>query len=119
MLCKGTTFIWDGHVWFTISEATQANSKVVCVNLTTLDDECPDDECLLSSTDYAWIEKSHPTAVAFSRHRLLRADKIAQVIASGSLKVPAEGNIPAATLSKVIGAARTSRELGDDVRAML
>lgn len=94
MLCKGTTFLWDGHLWFTLSDPTKTDLQVVCVNLTTLDDECPDDECLLSHSDYAWIEKNHPTAVAFSRHKLHNAEKIAAVIASGGLRVLLEGNIP-------------------------
>jgi hypothetical protein len=43
------------------------NGKVLCVNLTSFDEECVDDECLLDENDYAWIEAGHPTAVAFSK----------------------------------------------------
>jgi hypothetical protein len=86
VLPKGTTFIRDRHIWFNLTEPTSANSFVLCVNLTTMDEECVDDECRLSHSDYRWVE---------------------------------QGDIPKATLAKVIKAATTSRELSPDFKTLL
>lgn len=119
MLVKGTTFIRKGHVWFNLSEPSCTSPYVLCVNLTCLDDDCPDDECPLRHADYAWIKKDYPTTVAFTRPYIWNADKIEACLKNGELQKPHEGDIPAATLSKIIKIAKTSRELSDEKKAFL
>ena len=68
VLTAGSAFIWDGHIWFVLSDPKANRGEVLCVNLTSLDEECPDDECFLDHSDYGWIETNHVTAVAFLRH---------------------------------------------------
>jgi len=76
VLEKGTTFIRSGHIWFNLTEPKKHDSSVLCVNFTTLDDECPDDECQILPSEYKWIENNHPTVIAFSRARIWDAEKI-------------------------------------------
>jgi hypothetical protein len=104
-------------LWFTLTEPTADDSRVLWVNLTTLDDECPDDECLIDSSEYGWVD--HPTAVAFSRARLWNADKIVSAISSGILKKPRQGDIPRSTIAKVLSSAARSRELSRDLKDFL
>lgn len=119
MLLRGTAFIRGQHVWFSITEPTALHSNVLCINLTSLDEECPDDECQLTNADYAWVKDGHKTAVAFSRAQIFDPVKIEKCIRSGILKTPHQGNVPAITLEKVIAAARSSRELSSDKKALL
>ena len=119
VLTTGSAFIWDGHVWFILSDPQANRGEVLCVNLTSLDAECPDDECFLDHSDYGWIEMNHKTVVAFSRARIWNASKIQMAIAKGLIKCPTLNVVPKATVSKVIKAALASRELGADMKAFL
>ena len=87
--------------------------------VSSLDEECPDDECFLEHSDYGWIEINHRTVVAFSRARIWNASKIQLAIAKGLIKCPVLDAVPKAAVSKVIKAALTSRELGADMKAFL
>jgi len=89
------------------------------VNLTCLDDECIDDECSISHAEYAWIKKDYPTTVAFSWSQIWDASKIEACLKCGILHKPHNGDIPAATLCKIIKIAKTSRELSDEKKAFL
>jgi hypothetical protein len=89
------------------------------VNLTTLDDECPDDECVLGNADYAWIRPNHPTAVAFSRARIWDLAKLEAAIKSGLIKIPHPDMVPNATVLKVAAIAVKSVELRKDAKRML
>jgi len=108
----------QGHVWFVLS-AADASGKILCVNLTTLDDECPDDECILMHVDYEWIEENHPTAVAFSRAKLWDEAKLDQALANGLLNQPNPPALLPATIAKVQAAAKTSYQLSRAFKAML
>ena len=119
MLNKGTTFIRNGHIWFNITEPKPDNRDVLCVNLTSLDEDCPDDECPITRSEYGWVKAGYPTTIAFSRAKIWNADKIAACLQSKELKKPHQGDVPAATVLKVIGVAWASRELSDALRAML
>ena len=119
MLEKGTTFIRSGHIWFNLTEPTKHNSRVLCVNFTTLDAECPDDECQIQSSEYKWIEDNHPTAIAFSRARLWDAEKIKSCLADGTLKKPRFGNVPKSTVNKVLKIAAKSIQLNSDFKKLL
>ena len=119
MLSKGTTFIRKGHVWFNLTEATDKNRYVLCVNFTCLDDECIDDECQLENADYSWIEKGYPTTIAFSFAQTWDADKIENCLKSGHLRKPDNGDVPISTVDKVIKVAKTSNHLSPDKRALI
>jgi hypothetical protein len=119
VLEKGTTFIRSGHIWFNLTEPTKHNSRVLCVNFTMLDAECPDDECQIQSSEYKWIEDNHPTAIAFSRARLWDAEKIKSCLADGTLKKPRFGNVPKSTVNKVLKIAAKSIQLNSDYKKLL
>ena len=119
MLPKGTTFFRSKHVWFTLSEPSRTNRDVLCVNLTCLDEECPDDECQVTHAEFAWVKEGYLTTVAFSRAQIWNADKLLSCLQSGSLSKPHGGDIPPATISKIIEIAKRSRELSDDQKALL
>jgi hypothetical protein len=116
MLSIGDTFIWDGHVWFVLSNPN-AEGKSLCVNLTTLDEECIDDECLLETTDYGWIR--HTTAVAFSRSKLFDTAKIAHAIEAGQVAASNPARLPDATMLKVKAAALNSVQLSESRKKLL
>jgi len=84
-----------------------------------LDENCPDDECLISRAEYNWIKDGYPTTVAFSRARMCDAGKIVKCLADGTLRKPHQGNVPLKTVLKVIKIAMTSRELSGDLRSFL
>jgi hypothetical protein len=119
VLEKGTTFIRNGHVWFTLTEPKKNDPRVLCVNFTTLDDECPDDECHILPSEYKWIEENHPTTIAFSRARIWDSEKIKSCLANGTLKKPRFGDVPKSTVSKVLKSAAKSIELNGDLKAFL
>lgn len=95
------------------------SGQVLCVNLTSLDDDCPDDECLLTLHDYAWIEENHPTAVAFSRSRLWDAQKLDGVLVAGVLERPFPDIVPLHTLHAVREAAKLSKQISASKKAFL
>lgn len=119
MLICGTTFIRSGHVWFNITEPSKDEPLVLCVNLTCLDEDCPDDECRITKEDYGWIRDGYPTTIAFSRAKTWNALNILKCLENGSLGKPHQGDVPAKTVAKVIKAALTSKELSDDKKQML
>jgi hypothetical protein len=89
------------------------------VNFTTLDDECPDDECSIQPSEYKWIKDDHPTAIAFSRARIWDSKKIVDCLARGILKKPSSGDVPKATVNKVLKIALKSVELNSDFKKLL
>lgn len=119
MLPKGTTFIRHGHIWFNITEPTAQNPHVLCVNLTCLDEDCPDDECTISPEEYNWVKDGYPTAIAFSRAKMWDANKIKWCLQNGDLRKPKQGDVPLKTVAKVIKAALNARELNNDLRTLL
>ena len=119
MLEKGTTFIRQGHIWFNLTEPTRHSTSVLCVNLTTLDDECPDDECLIECAEYKWVEDGHPTAIAFSRARIWDSEKIESSLANGTLKKPHHGDVSKTTVNKVLKVAAKSVQLNSDFKKLL
>lgn len=119
MLVSGFAFWRNGHPWFVLTDPVPKSGNAVFVNLTTLDEECIDAECVLSDSDYAWIEKNHPTAVAFSRAEVWDVLKIEAAVNKGLLKTHKTPPIPAATLAKVRSIAKTARELSNDLKKLL
>ena len=117
MLSKGAAFIRDGHVWVVLSEPAANNGQVLCANITSFDDECPDDECFLTAQDYSWVK--HQSVIAFSRARIWNAGKISKCIQDGTLKCPHPKSLPPATVSKIIEIGLLSRELSQEQKAYL
>jgi hypothetical protein len=114
----GTAFYRLEHVFFVLSAPTP-EGKVLCVNFTTLDDDCIDDECPVDSSDYAWIQPGHPTTIAFSKALVLDSALIDQCLQNGKLQAPNPPIVPAATCAKVALIGKTSRELSPERRGML
>ena len=117
-MALGTAFLRNGHVYFVLSNPGP-DGKVLCVNLTTLDDDCVDDECVLDANDYAWIKPGHPTVVAFSRSEVWDGAAIDQCLGGGQLNAPQPPVVPLATVAKVAAIGKTSRELSKAKRDML
>ena len=91
----------------------------MCANLTTFDDECPDDECVLNEQDYAWIEVGHPTSVAFSRAIVIDVAKLDAWLTNGTLQRVNPAQVPAHTVIKIIAIAQHSRELSPEKKTFL
>jgi hypothetical protein len=119
VLTSGSAFIRHGHVWFILSEPGRNGGKVLCVNITTLDEDCVDDECVLKHSDFAWIEPNHPSAVAFSRAKVWDYERIEDAMKQGILRLCRCPIVPRTTLQKVIEAAKKSKELSQDLKALL
>jgi hypothetical protein len=115
----GEVYWRDRHPWIVISESGHSSGLILCVNLTTLDEECPDDECILHKADYEWIEDEHSTAVAFSRAKLWEESKFIEAIRRGILKAGRPKSIPEACLKKILTAARMSKQLGHKKKELL
>jgi hypothetical protein len=119
VITLGEVYWWDGHPWIVISEPNHRSGKFLCVNLTTLDEDCPDDECILQKTDYAWIETNHLTAVAFSRAKILETRQFNEAVNRGKLRAGFPPAISVECLKKIQEAARRSKQLGKDKRDLL
>ena len=119
MVALGTAFYRHGHPYFIISDPAKNDGKVLCVNLTTVDEDCIDDECILNENDYAWIEVGHPTSVAFSKAVVWDSALIDQCLQDGKLIAANPPIVSATTVAKVAGIAKNSRELSPAMRAMV
>jgi hypothetical protein len=108
-----------GHPWIIISAPDHPSGKLLYVNLTTLDEDCPDDECVLTRADYSWIEDSHPTAVAFSRAKIAEARKFDEAIRQGHLRIGTLAAVSAACLVKIQRAALNSKQLSKEKKELL
>lgn len=93
--------------------------KVVCVNLTSLDEECVDDECILHRADYAWIEEGHPTVVAFSFAQAYDIVKLEAALKCGAIKLAHPPQVPPATFAKILAIAKIARELDPELKKLL
>jgi hypothetical protein len=118
MPAPGTAFYRHDHVYFVLSQPN-AFGKVLCVNLTTLDDECIDNECTLDDSEYSWIKPKHPTAVAFSRAAIWDAALIDQCLQDGTLGQPNPSTVPGPTVAKVVALAKQSVQLTPKQMAFL
>lgn len=119
MIVLGTAFYRHDHPYFVISDPASNDGKVLCVNLTTFDEDCIDNECHLDRTDYAWIKPNHPTVVAFSRAQVWDGSKIDHCLQDGTLQPVNPPIVPAATVAKVVAIAKTSLELSPDKKMLL
>ena len=72
------------HAFVVLGVAASAPQTLV-VAWTTLDEECPDDECVLQPGDH--VEIIRPSALALSRARLWESAKLRQAVAAGLFRV--------------------------------
>ena len=70
---------------FVVLGVAASHPKTLVVAWTTLDEECPDDECVLHPGDHSEI--THPSALALSRARLWESGKLRQAVAAGLFRV--------------------------------
>ena len=108
-MTSGWAFVYKGHIWFVLSEPCPSSDEVLCVNLTTLDEDCEDDECILNHNHYSWI--SHESAIAFSRANPFKISKLYAALKAGILKRPSPDVVPPETVRLVVSKARQSRQL--------
>lgn len=72
------------HVFVVLGVAA-SDPKTLVVAWTTLDEECPDDECVLRPGDHSEI--THPSALALSRARVWDSAKLRQAVAAGLFRI--------------------------------
>ncbi len=102
------------HAFVVLAVAPKSH-QVLVVAWTSLDDECPDDECLLLPEDHPEISRS--SALAFSRARLWDANKLKEALATGLFRKaePFDG----AVWQRVISAARQAANLRREWKKLL
>lgn len=89
--------------------------QILTAAWTSLDDECPDDECLLGPDDQAEI--SHPSALALSRARLWDAAKLRQAIVADLIQLRAP--LGPGPLKRILLDALQSRNLRREWKTLL
>ena len=103
------------HRWLILSDPAETGGHVLLVSLTTFDDECEDDECVLTPEDYD--ELDHETAVAFSFKRIGPVRALNAAVKAGEFRVLSA--MPEETLAKILEAAADSDYLGETHKALL
>jgi len=103
------------HRWLILSDPARTRGDVLLVSLTTFDDECEDEECLLKPKDYK--ELARETAVAFSFKRVGPAKALNAAVKAGEFRVL--DAMPEETLQRILKVAAKSNYLGVTHRALL
>ncbi len=103
------------HRWLILSDPNRTGGDVLLVSLTTFDNECEDDECILTRKDYG--ELDHDTAVAFSFKHIGPAKALNTAVKAGKFRVLAA--MPAVTLARILKAAANSDYLGATHKALI
>jgi hypothetical protein len=113
MIGLGTTLrcnLPPRHIYVVLSDPAQTGGSILLVNLTTLDDDCVDDACILGAEDYRPF-LTHATTVAYSRAQAGTAARLQALVEGGHFRLIAP--IPPPTLAKILKGAHQSRELSD------
>jgi len=103
------------HIWIVITTPARANGEILLVNLTSLTEECADDACILTPSDYGML--THNTTVACSRSQIGTDAKLDALIQQGYFFVIT--SVPEPALQKILQAARESRELSADKKRLI
>jgi hypothetical protein len=103
------------HRWLILSDPSKTGGDVLLVSLTTFDDDCEDDECVLTPEDYAPLD--HDTAVAFSFKRTGPAKALNEAVKAGEFRVL--DAMPEGTLARILETAARSDFLGAAHKALL
>lgn len=123
MLARGTAFFFQEpgdekkHVWFVLTDPNHPSGKILCVNFATPGGLCPDNECFVGPSGYAWLR--YRSVVAFSRARFGKATVLENSIRSGALQQPTPNCVPPATTDFVAAEAKISRELSPEKKRFL
>ena len=118
MIGLGTTLrcnLPPRHIYIVLSDPAQTAERILLVNLTTLDDDCVDDACILEPADYSLL--THATTVAYSRAQEGAAATLQQLVDDGDFRLITP--IPTATLAKILKGAHQSRELSNSQKRLL
>ena len=103
------------HIWIVLTDPARTGGEILLVNLTSLTEECADDNCILAQADFILL--THDTTVAYSRSQIGTAAKLEALIQQCVFtEVTA---VPAATLQKILQGARDSRELSADKKRLI
>ena len=105
----------EGAHAFVVLSHPAADGRLLVAAWTTLDEQCPDDECLLQPSDHPEI--SHASALAFSRARLWEAAKIQQSMTAGAVRLAAP--LSPTVLKRVIASAHAARALRREWKSLL
>ena len=100
---------------FVIIGLTLDQRHVLATAWTSLDDECPDDECILGPGDHEEIDR--PSALALSRARLWDAGKLKQAVEAGLFYITKA--LAIGTMERILPAVRRSRNLRREWKALL
>ena len=103
------------HRWLILSDPARTGGDVLLVSLTTFDDECENDECVLTPQDYH--ELTHNTAVAFSFKRIGPARALNAAVKAGEFRVL--NPMPEETLQRILDVAADSEYLGEIHKKLL
>ena len=123
MLTRGTAFFYQDlgstkkHLRFVLSDPNHPSGKVLCVNFATPGGLCPDAECFVDPSQYAWLR--YRSVVAFSRRIVGNAAILERLIVDGTLEQPNPPTVPLATVDFVAAKAKNSKELSKTEKSLL
>lgn len=103
------------HIWIIISRPSDNHGQFLFVNLTTYNNKCIDDTCLLDPCDYQFL--THRTTVAYSRGHIGNVSGLGLLVEAGDFSpMP---RVPDATLAKIVAGARRSPQLSATKKGLL
>jgi hypothetical protein len=103
------------HIWIIISRPSDNHGQFLFVNLTTYNNKCIDDTCLLDPCDYQFL--THRTTVAYSRGHIGNVLGLGLLVEAGNFSpMP---RVPDATLAKIVAGARRSPQLSATKKGLL
>ena len=119
MIGLGTTLrcnLPPRHIWIVLSDPAQTGGRILFANLTTLDEDCVDDACILEPSDFVPY-LTQATTVAYSRAQTGAAARLQELVDYGEFHPLTP--IPAATLARILKGALQSRELSASQRQLV
>ena len=115
----GTTYrsnLPPRHIWVVISDPNQNEQAFVFVNLTSLNENCVDDVCILEPDEYPPF-LTQKTTVAYSRHKIGTVSGMSMLEETGKFfEMPP---IPTPTLQRIINGAHDTLQLSKTAKDML
>ncbi len=118
MLALGSTLrcnLPPRHIWIVLTDPARTGGEILIANLTSLNEECVDDVCILAQTDFILL--THNTTVAYSRSQVGTAGKLEELI--GQRAFTEVTPVPPETLQRILRGARATRELSADKKRLI
>jgi hypothetical protein len=118
MITLGTTLrcnLPPRHIWVVLSDPQRTAGRILMVNMTTLTEDCIDDLCVLGPADFALL--THPTTIAYSRHRVGTVVGLQSLVDNGSFS--AITPVSLATLQKILTGAQQSTQIPASKKTLL